>query len=228
MNTGTSQSDYVSINLSKVAHGMDLCRTNAHDLLADAEILFAAERHARAYAILHTACEEIAKFSILELAGKRVFLGSPPQWKRFWQRFRSHGSKAAQLNVQLLYLIAESVVVIEPEMMAAIDTLFDRGLTLRNAALYVDLSPDRHFRGPREIDFRALFPVLHIAAKSALKGANQRGVSIEDIERSLREAPNQSAKESMLAVLVNAVERFRAAGIEKEIVIQKILKVYGA
>jgi hypothetical protein len=72
---------------------------------------------------------------VLEIGGKRSVQGSASPWKRFWQRFRSHDSKMAQLNVQLLYLLAESEEVPRSDIVRAAEALFDFGLATRNLAL---------------------------------------------------------------------------------------------
>ena len=84
--------------------GMIACRENARELIADADILTEHGRDARAYALLHTACEELGKFTVLEIGAKGLIAGRAPNWKRFWQRIRSHDSKSAQLEVQLMML----------------------------------------------------------------------------------------------------------------------------
>ena len=129
---------YPLLSLTEIAGDRMACRSNARELLDDAEALSALRHFARAYAILHAACEELTKFSVLELAGKRLAQGNPPLWKSFWQRFRSHDFKIAQLNVQLLYLLAETEDVVRRNIVETVEVLFDYGLTIRNAALYVD------------------------------------------------------------------------------------------
>ena len=207
---------YPLLSLTEIAQGMIACRSNARELLDDAEALSALRHFARAYAILHAACEELAKFSVLELAGKRLAQGNPPLWKSFWQRFRSHDSKIAQLNVQLLYLLAETEDVVRRNIVETVEVLFDYGLTIRNAALYVDAGPDGKFRKPSDIDFSTPLPMLHSAAKLALDAADRRGHSIDDIELSLREPPHESAKQNVLKVFVKVIQRAKDAGLDKK------------
>lgn len=63
--------------------GMIACRENARELIAEADILAAHGRHARGYALLHTACEELGKFAVLEIGAKGLLAGREPKWKRF-------------------------------------------------------------------------------------------------------------------------------------------------
>lgn len=167
---------YPPLNISEVAEGMFACRSNACELIKESDILSTAGHFARAYALLHTACEELAKFSILELGGRRVFIGNPPIWKRFWQRFRSHDSKIAQLNVQLILLMLESGEAADPDLLKSAETLFGGGLVIRNAALYADLGPGESFRSPSDIDFSIPIPILHKISELALAAADRRGV----------------------------------------------------
>jgi len=206
---------------------MIACRANAHELLEEFEALLSRHYFARAYALLHTACEELAKFSVLELGGKRLAQGNPPLWNRFWRRFRSHDSKIAQLNVQLLYLLPGSEEAAHRSIVESVETLFDCGLAIRNSALYVDTGPDGKFRKPSDIDFSTSLPVLHAAVKLALDAADRRGHSIDDIELSLREPPHQSATQNSLKVLTRAIQRAKDAGLEKHEVVEILEKALG-
>lgn len=220
------KSKSTALCLTEIAQGMAVCRSNARELLEEYDALLSRSHFARAYALLHTACEELAKFSILELAGRRVVLANPPDWKRFWQRFRSHDSKIAQLNVQLLYLLAESEEVLDRKIVEVVETLFDYGLVIRNSALYADTGPDEKFRKPSDIDFSVPLPALHNVAKVALAAADRRGCSINDIELSLRELPSQLAKQNNLKVLFEVFQRAKNAGVSKDKLEEIIAKGY--
>lgn len=196
-----------SLSIPHLARGMVACRSNARELLQECDLLLSLGHQARAYALLHTACEELAKFSILEIAGKRLAQENPPQWKRFWQRFRSHDSKIAQLNVQLLCLVAESKDVAASEIVKSADVLFNYGLIIRNSALYVDIGPDGNFRRPSDIDFSVPFPTFRVAAKMALEAADRRGDSIELVERSLQGSTSKSESQNVLQVFEMFVQR---------------------
>jgi AbiV family abortive infection protein len=206
---------------------MIACRSNARELLEEFDALLSHHHFARAYALLHTACEELAKFSILELAGKRLARGDQPLWKRFWQRFRSHDSKIAQLNVQLLYLLVESEQVEHRNIIESAEAIFDYGVAIRNSALYVDIGPDGKFRKPSDIDYKTPLPILHNSAKLALDAADQRGHSIDDIELGLRHPPHQSAVQNSLKILAGAIRCAKDAGLEKSEVAKILEKALG-
>jgi AbiV family abortive infection protein len=206
-----------------MAQGMIACRSNARELVEEADALL--PNFARAYALLHTACEELAKFSVLELGGRRLARGDPPLWKRFWQRFRSHDSKIAQLNVQLLYLLAETEEVQLRKIVESMETLLDYGLTIRNSALYVDIGPDGKFRKPSDIDFDTPLPILRAATKLALDAADRRGLSMDDIELSLRQPQDELGQQNILKVLTKCVQRAKGAGLEKDKLVEMIEKI---
>ncbi len=58
-----------------MALGMIACRDNTRELIAEADILTEHGRHARAYALLHTACRELGKFAVLEICAKGLIAG---------------------------------------------------------------------------------------------------------------------------------------------------------
>lgn len=204
------------LKITDVVQGMIACRSNARELLEEVDILLTYNRFARAYALLHTACEELAKFSILELTGKGLAQDNPPIWKRFWRRYRSHDSKIAQLNVQLLYLLAESEDIGHMDTVSSAEVLFGRGLTIRNSALYVDTAPNGEFRKPSDIEFEIAIPVLIPAAKLALSASNRRGQTSEEIDAWLRAAPSQSMKDNALKVFAEAIQRAKDAGLNED------------
>lgn len=203
-------------------HGMIACRANARDLIADAEVLAEHGRYARAYALLHTACEELGKFAMLEIGASGLFRGKPPQWKRFWQRFRSHDSKSAQLEVQLLMLAVSSSET--DDFTDSAETLFSRGIQVRNAALYVDLGSNKSFRQPSDLNFDTPVSALRALAAHALTAADQRGSTHAEIEAYLKAPPTPDRLHSANLVFVKSIERMRDAGVEKEKVVEIINK----
>ena len=205
--------------------GMIACRDNARDLIVEADILTEHGRHARAYALLHTACEELGKFAVLEIGAKGLLAGRAPKWKRFWQRFRSHDSKTAQLEVQLMKLAASSAQAGDLAKLAT--ALFDFGLLVRNAALYVDRGPDGAFRTPSSLDFSMPTPGLRVVAEHALAAAQERGTSPADIDLHLRRPATAEVAEQALYAMLKATERMRDLGIAKEEVKCLISKVMG-
>ena len=88
------------------SRGNDIPARDAGELLDEASILLKANRQARAFTLIDSAAEELAKFFIFEIAGKRVANGNPPNWKRFWHRVRNnHDAKIAQIEIRSKYLI---------------------------------------------------------------------------------------------------------------------------
>lgn len=205
---------YPQLTTSQVALGMLRCRENARELLCDADLLTKNERYARAYMTLHTACEELAKFFVLDLAGRRLAQGNPPPWKRFWQRFRSHESKITQLSVQLLVLQTGSETV-DPALLAAADTLFGYDLRPRNASLYVDIGPDGEFRKPSDLDFSIPLPILWGITMPALRLTDYRGETAAEIESHLHQSPSEVDRNTALRVIEIAMRRMRDAGLSK-------------
>lgn len=201
---------------------MIACRANARELIADAEVLLEQGRHARTYALLHTACEELGKFAMLEIGARGLFRGKAPKWKRFWQRFRSHDSKSAQLEVQLLMLAVSSNKTDDFTDLA--ETLFSRGIQVRNAAMYVDLGPNKSFRQPSDLNFDTPVPALRALAAHALIATDQRGSTHAEIEAYLKAPPPPEWLQSAELVFVKFLERMRDAGVEKEKVVEIINK----
>lgn len=194
--------------------GMIACRENARELIADADILTEHGRDARAYALLHTACEELGKFTVLEIGAKGLIAGRAPKWKRFWQRIRSHDSKSAQLEVQLMMLAASSAQAGYLAKLAG--TLSDFGLSVRNAALYVDANPGGAFRKPSSLDFSVPASGLRAVAEHALAAAQERGTSPADIYIHLRRPPTDEVAEQTRDLAVRTLERMRDFGITEE------------
>lgn len=211
-----------ALTTETLIHGMIACRTNAHELIADADVLSESGRHARAYALLYTACEELGKFSVLEIGARGIFRGKPPEWKRFWQRFRSHDSKSAQLEVQLLMLAISSSDT--DDFVGLAETLFSRGLQVRNAALYADFGPDGNFRKPSDIDFDVPLPGLRAVAAYALAATDQRGETPTEIEAHLKVAPTFDTLKTAGVMLARALERLHDAGMDKEELHEMLVK----
>jgi AbiV family abortive infection protein len=194
--------------------GMIACRDNARELIAEADILIEHGRHARAYALLHTACEELGKFAVLEIGARGLLAGRPPRWNRFWQRLRSHDSKSAQLEVQLMMLAASSARAGDLTKLAK--ALFDFRLSARNAALYVDRGPDGAFRTPSSLNFSVPAPGLRAVAGHALAVAQECGTSRAEIEVHLRRPATVEMAQQAHDVLAKIVEQMRDLGMTKE------------
>ena len=203
--------------------GMIASRDNARELIAEADTLTEHGHHARAYALLHTACEELGKFAVLEIGAKGLLAGRAPKWKRFWQRFRSHDSKSAQLEVQLMMLAAFSTQAGDLAKLAS--TLSAFRLSVRNAAIYVDQGPDGAFRKPSSLNFSVPAPSLRALAEHALAAAEERGTSPSHILVNLRPPATAEKVEQARNLLVKAFERMRDFGSTKEELKQLINKI---
>jgi AbiV family abortive infection protein len=194
--------------------GMIACRVNARELLEEADILAEKGRKARAYFLLQTACEELGKFAMLEIGVRRLLNGRPPKWKRFWQRFRSHDSKSAQLEVQLQWLAISTDGADDFSRFA--ETIFGRGLQIRNAALYVDQSHEENFRKPSDIDFGVPLGGLRALTVHALAASYQRGKDLSDIETHLRVEPDEETRRAATKLFIKMLERYRDAGMDQD------------
>ena len=82
---------------------------NAQALVEDAEILFSNHRYARAYALAHLACEELAKLPMLVTAGLELACGRRVDWKKLDKRFRSHSEKWHNLHI-VDYTLSEIIL----------------------------------------------------------------------------------------------------------------------
>jgi len=212
------------LSIDQVVRGMLACRANARELIAEAKTLQKNGSLARSYVLLFTACEELAKFFVLELGGKRSALGNPPVWKRFWQRFRSHDSKMAQLNLQLLTTLGEQSEGNLVDTLGAIEILTGPGILTRNSALYVDTGPDGDFRKPSDIDFAIPLEILDEATKLALIVADRRGRSGDEIKRFLHQPLSNSETKNFERVSRAVMLRMKLEGVDKERVIKIIEK----
>ena len=206
-----------ALTIKEIASAMLACRANAHELHDESEILEKSGHQARAFALLHMAIEELAKFFILELAGKQVAQKNPPNWARFWKRLRAHDSKIAQAHLRIF----EAVLKINNDndyayAMVGAEMLFKAGLTPRNTSLYVDLSPEGNFRQPSEIDWGVGIEALRYLVISLFKMADAAGPLSDAIEKMLSH-PLQAEDQAHIRVLFAAViERSRQAGMSEE------------
>lgn len=204
------------------ALGMLKCQENAGTLIEEATFLASRGRYERAYFLAHTACEELSKFFILNIAGKGVCNGNPPDWKRFWQRFRSHDSKLSQLDLQ--FSIVGEIDETARDLMNALDILLPQGLFVRNASLYVDIGPDGKFRSPDDLKFVTPFPVLIEAANKAFKLALALGRTEKELLDHLQAALSVEDRKTAERVLLSAIERLKSAGVSRDEALKLIQK----
>jgi AbiV family abortive infection protein len=204
-----------SLSVAEIAEAMEACRANARELLEEADILLEACRKARSYTLVHTAFEELAKFFILALAGKRVAQGNSPNWKRFWQRLRNHDSKIAQAEVQLFNIMTENGPHGDQNM-AQQNVLLAYGLVPRNASLYVELAPNGRFRKPSDVDWSVGIAAMKDTTARLLRAADEVGSSYGGIESHLRGPNSDRDKERVIKTLQHAIEGLREAGMTEE------------
>jgi AbiV family abortive infection protein len=207
--------DHDNASLDQLISGMNLCRENAEELIADCALLRANQRYPRAYFLAYMACEESAKFFMLELAALRVLGSNPPNWKRFWQRFRAHDSKLEQLSVQL-QLLLETGVTNNRDLVEASERIFDFGMETRNSSLYVDRGQGKSFRKPSDLNLEIPLDAIYELALLARTALRTRGVSERDINLHLQKSTAESAPEMAGRVFQQAIERLREAGYSFE------------
>lgn len=207
------------LSIAEIADGMVAARRNAAELMQDAALLAEASSGARSFTLMYTACEELAKFFMLEIAGKRLSLGHNLNWKRFWQRYRSHDSKLAQAEVRL----------ISGGDLDQLTSLPLAGLspTIRNGSLYSDRGPSGSFRSPSEIDWMIPNQYLSASAHDLLQKARVVGAGQPEIIAYLAAAPIAEAREGNLAALVVAMKLARDAGVTREKLEAKMAQLFG-
>jgi hypothetical protein len=105
--------------------------------------------------------------------------------------------------------------------------MFDFGLSVRNAALYVDCGPDGAFRTPSSLDFSVPAPGLREVAEHALAAAQERGTSPADIDVHLRRPATAEVIEQARDLAVTTFERMRDLGMTEEEVKMLIAKTMG-
>jgi AbiV family abortive infection protein len=218
-----------SVATEALIAGMIVCRINARELLEEADILAEKGRNARAYFLMQTACEELGKFAMLEIGARGLLNGRPPKWKLFWKRFRSHDSKSAQLEVQLQWLASRGGSISAKDAEDFTDlaqTVFARGLEVRNATLYVDESHEGSFRKPSDIDFSVPLGGMRALTAYALAATYQRGEDLPAIEAHLRVGPDDEDHRTATELFIRALERARDAGVEPDRMREIIEKQY--
>jgi AbiV family abortive infection protein len=144
---------------------MVACVQNALALKADADLLAAAGRFDRAFTLYHCVCEELAKFFMLEIAGRKLRASIAINWVRFWKRFRNHESKMAQAATR----VAASGASIEPATKELADASalasFILGIQPRNRSLYVELERDGTLSTPTDIAWQPRLELLSAQAE---------------------------------------------------------------
>ena len=81
------------LTLKQLDAGVAAAFTNAASLIEEANILYHAGFHARAYTLSHIAREELAKVTMLYTSGLRLLAEHPVNWSKLEKRLRDHKSK---------------------------------------------------------------------------------------------------------------------------------------
>ncbi len=209
------------LSTDEIVAGLICCRANARELLEDADLLFRAAKHARAYTLMHSSCEELAKFFILEMAGKWLAQGHDLDWKRFWNRLRNHESKLGQLQVRALFEdLPPRTVDLE-----VLEPIFALGLIPRNHSLYVEIYEGK-FRKPSDIDWTVPLEQLNSLAQAFLSLADSRGADAETLRATLHRDPMPEEKARATWVFTQVAARLRDAGMSQEVMEKAINRAY--
>jgi AbiV family abortive infection protein len=213
-----------ALSIEAISIAMGACLANSQELVEEATLLAEAGHRARAFFLYHTACEELAKFFIFEAAGKRTAQGNPPNWKRFWQRLRSHDSKLAHIEIRTRVPAGNEMPEVHELVLSGLDLLFNYGALPRNTSLYVDLDPNHTFRKPADIDWDFALPSLEALARNLVYSAKQIGDSTEAIANAIRQEPSDGRREHALNTFTHVVARLKAAGVEKDEALRRLEK----
>jgi AbiV family abortive infection protein len=180
-----------SLSIEEIALAMAACITNAGELIDESDLLARANHRARAYFLYHAACEELAKFFMFDIAGRRVVHGDSPNWRRFWQRLRNHDSKLAQIEVRNRFAPSPAPDESQELIEAGLQLLFTYGTLPRNTSLYVELGPSGTFRKPSDIDWELGLPAIKAIALRLDHIAKQIGISVDSIKAALQQPPTE-------------------------------------
>ncbi|MEN3232703.1 AbiV family abortive infection protein [Methylobacterium ajmalii] len=210
--------DNIEISIQNITKSMILCRENSLQLKQEAMILLERNRQARAYALLHTACEELAKFFMLENTGRRLLLGQNINWKRFWQRIRSHNSKIAAIRVKIIHenaldrLRSKDIEIIN----GGLTLLWRLGIQPRNSSLYVELDEKMIFQGPSQIDWEIPLYLLRGLCSFMINLSNEAGADEPSIQEYLRNKNSKVDRDDSVNFIVAAATILRDEGMTKE------------
>lgn len=151
---------------------------NARELVEEAELLLANGAFARAYALSHLACEEMAKIPMLIRAATDTLMGVEFDWPHLMGRLRSHPAKIRGiLFADFLFdpdMESDADLKRLKENLASVADLNN----LKNSSLYVDLSEDG-IRKPSEF-------ISEDLARAFVKQGRSRLTSFEVMEQLTR------------------------------------------
>lgn len=81
------------ISISEIESGIQLCLSNARELLIDVVTLMDANRHSRALSLLIVSIEEFGKANVVA-SMSRIPANNTKMWKDAWSDFRQHRNKS--------------------------------------------------------------------------------------------------------------------------------------
>ncbi|KIU46022.1 MULTISPECIES: AbiV family abortive infection protein [Bradyrhizobium] len=223
MNTASKDQ---ALSIAEISAAMESCLANSQELLEEATLLVKAGHTARAFFLYYTASEELAKFFIFEAVGKRIALGNPPNWRRFWQRLRSHDSKLAHIEVRARIPLRDEKLENHELALSGLDLLSNFGALPRNATLYVDLDPNQSFRKPSDIDWTVALSSIEALARHLLRSAKQAGDSADAIVGTIQQAPSEASKKHASSTLEHIVASLKARGIERDELLKMLDKYF--
>lgn len=162
--------------------GFDKTLKNAEDLLNEAQILYDANKPARAWFLLCICNEELGKALMITNALADYVAGTI-NWRMFWNDFRSHKAKSWRVeHMKNLFVYSEQSIVspgVVNEMVTAIDEI-------KKASLYVDVFDDE-FLDPSEL--------IDAETVEAALALTKKGVDFAKSTRPARSALESLSKE---------------------------------
>ena len=208
------------LNVEEAAIGLDLAIQNANRLLADAEILYAAESYASAITLAVLSIEEAGKAGVIRgiLRAK-----DPVQLKKAWREFRSHNSKS------ILWIVPHMAMTGEPETFgdfAGLSTsnhpqVLDR---VKQLATYTECLEGSMWADPKSIGGKdvaeyVLFSARFLAAQPAesqrglelwLETVKHDAATVEEAEDSMVELYARLQAEGLRPPGPNKVQKYRS------------------
>jgi AbiV family abortive infection protein len=212
------------LSINDISGAMESCLINSEELLEEAHVLEKIGHQARAYFLCHTACEELAKFFILDIAGRRTAQNNPPNWRRFWQRLRSHESKLAQVEVRARVRPNAEPDSDEKLIEAGLDMLSIAGTAPRNMGLYVELDLSGDFRKPSAIDWSEPYKAITALVRHLIFAAKEIGTSSDEIRKALQSGPTDQGREHAKNTMVHILGQMRSSGMTEDDVFELLKK----
>jgi AbiV family abortive infection protein len=208
---------------SQIEQAAEMALANATDLLAEADLLRASGRCARAFFLAHIACEEVGKLPILITTAVSERLGFDVDWNRIDRVLRSHTAKIAQVLFMDSLMGSPGIDVGEAEYQTDLRRM--RMYTdVKNASLYSSLV-EGEFRRPNELitpEFFHTFRTLAHGRVRALESMYLVPIRAAGGLPAMLERMDPERLHVILATLTgrdgrDALEKSRATGDDSEI-----------